>query len=190
MNIQILDRNQIIEVYYSKMIHDFPQDELRPLDRILGPYDEGTYICYGLFDEACDCGDILGYACFVKRQNNYLFDYLAVSEASRNSGLGTEFLRLIKNMLIDSDSVVGEVEDPEYAVNSEEKRIQERRLGFYLRNGYINTGVKVKLFGVDYIVLELDLGKNHDRQTVEKLYQEHYRSMLPESLYLSKVIIK
>lgn len=89
-----------------------------------------------------------------------------------------------------SDSVIGEVEDPECSDNENDKILQTRRLNFYLRNGYIDTGVRVKLFGVDYIVLEMELNKNHSADEISALYKEHYRNMLPEKLYRTMVYIK
>lgn len=187
MNIYELDRKQIIDIYNTRMVNDFPANELRPLKMILEPYDKGTYICYAIKE---DSDDVLGYAFFVKHKNHYLFDYLAISDNKRGSGIGTLFLQLLKEKLQFSDSVIGEVEDPECSDKENDKILQTRRLNFYLRNGYIDTGVRVKLFGVDYIVLEMELNKNHSADEISALYKEHYRNMLPEKLYRTMVYIK
>ena len=189
MKIIELSRNQIIDIYSSKMVNDFPADELRPLKMITGPYDKGIYKCYAIVDKS-DEGDILGYAYFVKNDNHYLFDYLAISDEKRGSGIGSAFLSLLREQFANSESVIGEVEDPDYAENDADKDIQTRRLNFYLRNGYINTNVKVKLFGVDYIVLEMDLNKTHSEKEIIDLYNNHYRTMLPKKLFDSMVHIK
>lgn len=188
MKIQLLNRRQVKQIYKTKMVNDFPPMELKPLMMILAAMSKGKYICYGLMDDSEE--NVLGYAFFVKRGNHYLFDYLAVSEDKRNSGIGTEFLNLLREKFAGSDSVVGEVEDPDCAENDEEREIQNRRLSFYTRNGYINTGIKVLLFDVDYLVLEMDLGKNHTGDDVAAIYQEHYKTMLPKKMYLKKFEIK
>ena len=190
MQISLLGREQITEIYNTKMIYDFPPMELKPLPRILDAYDKNLYECYALLKDSDSSDEILGYAFFVKMDNHYLFDYFAVTKDKRNGGLGSTFLGLLRQKFADSDSVIGEVEDPDYAENDEARDLQTRRLNFYLRNGYINTGIKVLMFGVDYIVLEMDLGKNHDSDTIARLYEAHYKAMLPEEIYKEKVTIK
>lgn len=188
MKIEILDKNQIINIYNSRMVNDFPRDELRPLKLILGPYKKGIYVCYGLFDNETD--ELLGYAFFVKNENDYLFDYLAIADGKRGSGIGTKFLELLREEFQCSDSVIGEVEDPVCAQNESDRENRKRRLYFYLSNGYIDTGVRVKLFGVDYIILEMDLGKKHDKDTITELYTSHYKKMLTKLLFKRMVCIK
>lgn len=190
MKIYELNRDEIIDIYNTRMVKDFPTDELRPLNLILGPYDKGTYLCYALIDELETPKATLGYAFFIKMGTDYLFDYLAISDVKRNSGIGTSFLKLLKEKFTDSTSVIGEVEDPSYAENDSNKDLQTRRLNFYLRNGYLDTGVRVKLFGVDYIVLEMDLGAAHSESEIKELYLNQYKNMLPKKLFDSMVIIK
>ena len=188
MRIELLDKKQIIDIYNTRMVNDFPRDELRPLKMITKPYERGIYTCYGLKDDEGD--DLLGYAFFVKSGNHFLFDYLAISDDKRDTGLGTIFLGLLREELSSCDSVIGEVEDPDCDDDVVSKENKNRRLSFYLRNGYIDTGVRVKLFGVDYIVLEMDLGKNNDKDTITNLYLSHYRKMLPYLLFKRMVYIK
>jgi len=190
MQISLLGREEITEIYNTKMIYDFPPMELKPLPRILDAYDKNLYECYALLKDSDSSDEILGYAFFVKMDNHYLFDYFAVTKDKRNGGLGSTFLGLLRQKFADSDSLIGEVEDPDYAENEEDRELQTRRLNFYLRNGYINTGIKVVMFDVDYIVLEMDLGKNHDNDTIARLYEAHYKAMLPEEMYNQKVKIK
>lgn len=189
MNIITLSKEQITYIYNSRMVKDFPPTELRPLAKIIEPFEMGKYTGYGLVDDS-DCDEILAYAFFVKMGNHYLFDYLGVSENKRSTGLGSIFLNLLKEEFKGSDSVIGEVEDPSCAESAKDGLLQERRLNFYIRNGYLDTGVRVKLFGVDYIVLEMDLGISHDIETITELYKGHYKSMLPEKLYSKYVLVK
>lgn len=198
MKIALLDKEQIAFIYNNFMIHDFPPTELKPLARMIDAYDKGVYECYALLEDSVDISDkdarktrdILAYAFFFCTDNHYLLDYFAVTKNKRNGGLGSIFLGLLRQKFFDSDSVIGEVEDPDYAENEEDRDLQTRRLNFYLRNGYINTGIKVVMFDVDYIVLEMDLGKNHDSDTIARLYEAHYKAMLPEEIYKEKVTIK
>ncbi len=187
MRLIMLNKEQLAEIYRTKMVNDFPPMELKPLDRMFEAYDKGNYACYAMINDA---EEVLGYALFVKMDNHYLFDYFAVNMDRRNEGLGSSFLELIHAEFKDSDSVIGEVEDPEYAENETDKSLQTRRLNFYLRNGYINTGIKVRMFDVDYIVLEMDLGKNDSKEKIADLYLAHYKAMLPDELFRQKVMVK
>lgn len=194
MKLVLLNKEQLAYIYSSRMIYDFPPMELKPLDRMYEAYDCGNYVCYAMVDDACDEVDVLkhvlGYALYVKTGEHYLFDYFAINSDRRNEGLGSKFLALLTDQFKDSASVILEVEDPDYSDNEEESTLQVRRFNFYLRNGYVNTGIKVEMFDVDYIVLELDLGKNHDSKTVADLYLAHYKAMLPDELFKQKVKVK
>lgn len=190
MKIIELSKNQIIKIYNERMVVDFSSDELRPLKMIIEPYEKGIYTGYGLIDDTNDADDILGYAFFVKNGRHYLFDYFAITDNKRGTGLGSTFLGLLRKEFNDSDSVIGEVEDPDCTDVPKEKEHMARRLRFYLANGYIDTGVRVKLFCVDYIVLEMNLEKDHDKDAITELYLSHYRNMLPEHLFKRMVCIK
>ena len=77
-----------------------------------------------------------------------------------------------------------------FAKDDEEKNLQERRIGFYKRNGYIDTNVRVKLFGVDFKVFEMNLGRKHSEEEIKQLYKSHYKKILPIFLYWRSVKIK
>ena len=95
MNLVELDIKQIKKIYNERMVYDFPQNELRPLARIIGPLRQGKYECFGLND-----GDnIIGYVYLTKQDNDYLVDYLAMYPKYRNKGLGGEMLCLLKEYL-------------------------------------------------------------------------------------------
>lgn len=186
MQIIKLTKQKMKEVYETHMRRDFPDSERKPLSMILKGMDDGSYECLGLEKN----GEILGYAIFVHIEKRYLFDYLAVIDGGRNKGVGTMFLSLLREYYKDADSVIGEVEDPDCARSEGDKNLQNRRLHFYLRNGYLDTQVRVKLFGVDYIVLEMDLGQAHSKEQVKDLYRMHYKMMLPKLLYYTMVKVK
>lgn len=186
MKIKTLSKWEMTCLYYTRMVKDFPPSERKPLIMILRGMKAGNYTCYGLADGKA----ILGYAIFVKLGNRYLFDYLAVHEKHRSSGVGATFLALLSEHFKEADSVIGEVENPALAKSDEEQKLQERRLGFYLRNGYVDTGVLVKLFGVDYKVIMLDLQKRYTQEEIKEIYKAHYKAMLPKQLYETMVSVQ
>ena len=133
---------------------------------------------------------LLGYAFFVRKGHNCLFDYLAIAEEYRGKGLGTAFLKQLRNCFSEADCVIGEVEDPDYAKEENDKVLRERRLQFYLRLGYRQTGVTSRVFGVDYLVLEVPTGFTHSTEVVRKTYTDLYRDMLPEFVFRTQFMVK
>lgn len=185
MKIVELTVGQIIRIYRKYMVNDFPSDELKPLLIILKGKRKGKYVCLGLEKD----NEIVGYAFFVKINNDYLFDYLAVRKDERNKNYGSTFIKLLKEKFADANSVIGEVENPDYADDDDIRNLRKRRINFYLRNGLTDTGLKARTFGVEYLILEMDLGKTHTNDDIKDLYQKEYHSILPEKLYKDNVTI-
>lgn len=181
MEVIILNKEQVKYLYKNYMVHDFPDDELKPLLMITRGMDNGTYQSLGIIEK----NQILGYAIFVKNGKNYLFDYFGSIE--KNKGTGTKFLELLSTFFQEDECVVGEVENFEMETNEEDKFLQQRRYNFYLRNGYIDTGVRVKTFGVEYIILELKLKTIHTPDEIKSIYTNHYKSFLPALLYKKNI---
>lgn len=193
MRVIVLSRRQIKEICRKRMIKDFPVLERKPLSMIMKELDRGRYVCLGMIDETKEIRDdatmILGYAFFVKNGNDYLFDYLATDKNMRNQGLGSQFLALIAEYFKSANSVIGEVENPVYAVDGSSRGLQTRRKNFYLRNGYVETKVTARVFDVQYEIIELVLDKPHSEELVKNLYLSHYQAILPRKLYQKMIKI-
>lgn len=186
LKMEKLSKQQVKELYETNMQTDFPADEIKPLEMLLKAMDKGNYDALGLVEE----GKIRAYAFFFKVDKDYLFDYLAVSGGKRNQGLGTQFLEQIRAYYKNADSIIGEVEDPEYAKTEADRSMQERRIGFYLRNDCLDTGVKVQLYGVNYKVFELKLGEQHTQEQIKALYKKLYKAMFSRLDYRKYVRVK
>lgn len=172
---RLTDFAQVEKLYHTRMKKDFARNELKPLAGMKRSWEKNAYDCYGLFE-----GDeILGYAFFVRQGENYLFDYLAIAEGHRGEGLGSVFLRQLAERLRGADCVVGEVEDPDKARDEETRIERERRLQFYLRNGYLKTDLTARVFGVDYRLLEVPTAVSHTADEIRRIYTELYREILP-----------
>ena len=177
-----LTREEITDTYNKHMNKDFPKDELKPLSRILFSLDNGQYICYGIFN-----GDPLcGYAYFASiiedGKTYYLLDYFATVEEFRGQGIGSEFLSLLYDKISNVEMVLCEAETPDGTTGSE-YNIRSRRIAFYLNNNYIYTDVTASAFGVDFVLLELDLSKKHTKDDIRNYYSKLYRGFLPEKMY-------
>ena len=174
------------QIYNTHMQKDFPVDEIKPLDMIRQLWNMDVYECYTLSDEDA----ILGYAFFVRRERDYLLDYLAIAEEHRNEGLGTLFLRQLKDCIQGADCIVVEVEDPDRAKNEQDRTLRERRLQFYLRSGYLPSELTARVFGVDFRIIEAPAAAEHTAEELRTVYTELYRSMLPAALFLTQFQVK
>lgn len=177
-----LTREEIASVYNTHMKKDFPRDELKPLSMVMSSLDKEQYFCYGIFDSDTLCGYAYFVSLLIDGKQICLLDYFAVVSGMRDSGIGSEFLHLLRNELTDAEMLICESEDPSAAADSE-KLTRERRIAFYLRNGFVDTGASASVFGVDYVLLELDFGRRHSPEEIRAGYSALYSSFLPEKLY-------
>ena len=187
MEIRELTGEQIRRVYTERITRDFAPDEVKPLSRIEEALAAGHYACRGAFG-----GDgLLAYAFFVVDGSRALLDYLAVREDLRGKGIGGAFLRAMADWMTRRfDSVLLESEDPDYARSDHARRVMERRIGFYLRNGLAETGVTSSVWRVRYRVLSFPVGKKLSAGETREVYRALYRALLPEELYETMVRVR
>ena len=185
MRLVELSKDEVKKIYNDRMTVDFPRNELKPLSIIYSAIDKNEYECLGLSDGT----DILGYTFLAKSEGDYLVDYLAINPEQRNEGLGGETLRLLKEKLSEARSVILEVEDPDFAVDEEQRQLRCRRLNFYLRNGLERTGVTSNCFGAQFIILEMVLGSRHPDDMLREIYKQHYKRMLSEKMYKENIFV-
>ncbi len=173
-----LTKDQIVWVYNSRLVEDFAPDEQKPLDVILKAVDNGIYRCLGAYDGS----DLVGYTFLVRQQDNYLVDYLAIVPERRNHGIGSDIVRQLQTALADADYIIGEVEDPEYTADAAQKELQTRRIGFYLRNGCRDTGLRVRCFSVPFIILEAGSNAIKPHDELWEMYRSFYEAVMPPDM--------
>ena len=178
MHLKTLTKDQLSDLYNDRMREDFPPSELKPLFVILDAVDKGIYEALGLYDGE----EIVGYSCLVKQGNDYLVDYLAIYPEKRNGGIGSILVKLLSEHMDSTGNIIGEVEDPKYARNEDDRKLRIRRMDFYLRNGCFDTGVRAKCFGVEFIILRMGK-KKLEKQKCWDIYSAIYRSILPKDMY-------
>lgn len=185
MEIKELNENEVKSTYKNHLKKDFPRSERRGLKNILNIIADGHYAAYGLFD-----GDSLcGYAFFVKTGNDYLLDYFAAVSGKRGQGIGTEFLRMLKEKLRDANSIMLESEAPDETVSAEDNSVRERRISFYLRSGFTDSGARACTFGVNYVLMSFSPDTDLSAEEIKELYLRHYKAMLPEVILKKAVRI-
>lgn len=183
----LLSTDQIKKLYTERMTMDFPANELKPLDMIFKLVSRGRYDCYGLVENE----EIIGYA-FLNRlegREDYLVDYLAIASDRRNHGLGAELIELLAQKLVDANSILVEVENPEYATDDSDRKLKTGRVNFYMRNGFRDTNVRAVCFGVPFCIIAYGNGDVKSEEEIKELYKQHYKAMLPKELFDKNVIV-
>jgi len=113
-----------------------------------------------------------------------LLDYYGVKPDLKHMGYGSAFLKKLQEVFAEWETIIIESENPDFVDGPEERAVAVRRLGFYERNGCIDSGLKVKLFGVEFNVLMLPAkGVYDDVSVLRRRYGEIYKGFLPNSFY-------
>ena len=191
MELKEIKAETVTEIYQQYMTTDFPQNELKPLERILYTMEIGLCCAYGIYEQ----NNLRGYAIFIVPDGlRYgLLDYLAVLNAYRGTGVGHAFFELIgetlsakypllKGFFIESESI-------EYAVDEQERDIRERRIAFYIKNGCSLTAMGSKLFGVTYSILTYNFDKKDDTPALLEDLNNVYTAMFKKHHYENNVAI-
>ncbi|MCI8660068.1 MAG: N-acetyltransferase [Lachnospiraceae bacterium] len=180
-----LRKEEIVEIYETHMVQDFLKSELKPLSSILQMMDKGLYECLGFFAE----GEMKAYVfSLTDRERGFLLlDYLAVCESHRGEGWGSHCIGMLREFYRKEKGLLLECESLESAENEEEREQRRRRIAFYEKNGCVCTGVKSRLFGVEFDILYLSLLKKQADAARE--LERLYRKMLPDKIYEKQVKI-
>ena len=120
--------------YTKELCASFPACECKPLEAIRALAAEGRYELLGLYDGAA----LLGYATLWSTPewpDYVLLDYLGVTAARRNGGLGGAILKMLAAREAGRRTVLVEAEAERSGGPEEERPLRLRRLGFYARNG-------------------------------------------------------
>lgn len=178
-----LRRAEIITIYQDRLIKDFIPAEVKPLQVILKAVEDGIYECLGLFDES----EIIGYAFLVKQGTDYLVDYIAIFPDHRNKGFGGETIGLLREYLSGAGVIIAEVEDPDYSIESSFKNLQIRRIEFYKRNGCVDTGLRVRCFGVPFIIISMGKDTICSKDKLWDVYRSFYKAVLPREMFENNI---
>ena len=179
---KLKDFSQVKRIYHTRMKRDFSRRELRPLFLLKHVWNREEYDCLGLYEDQ----DLLAYSFFSRMSgdsnDNYLLDYYAVDVGHRGEGIGSYFLKCLSEKLKDAGSIIVEVEDPDYATDPADKKLRERRLEFYLKNGLYETPIRSCVFGEHYRIIGIPTTHSLDPDELRKVYKTIYRRLLPFGL--------
>lgn len=183
-----LDLTELCEVYKTHTLGDFPKNERVSLLSIKKLYAQGMYEPWGAFLD----GALKAYA-FLMRVDGIkgvLLDYFAVDTSLRNCGIGSLFLKELKN-LVDCDGIIIESETPDRAKNSDDRKVREKRLSFYLKNGAVLSDCEWHVFGAAYRLFWLPVKTPLDQIKIEESIRLLYlNSALPKFALIKSMSCK
>ena len=126
-----------LEQWYARELTEaFPPNERKPLAEIRALLEAGRYEALGLYDGAA----LLGFANLWREPaapGYVLLDYLGVTASRRNGGLGSLILRKLAGQCAGRCGVLTEAEWPDPDSGAPEEVLRRRRVGFYVRNGFV-----------------------------------------------------
>lgn len=170
-----LSPDEMREIYNSHMINVFPENELKPCESIYQEMLQDKFLACGLFAG----GELVAYmftACMPGREQ--LFgQYVVVKEEYRSMGVGAVLLDKVCEHYGGYRCVMADVEDPDFALDADDKAQRERRMRFYMRNGFRHTRVKGHVYGVDYEVIVRGISAQVDDEEVFEAANAIYESM-------------
>jgi len=175
LKLRDMSPDEMRAAYLGHMINVFPENELKPCDSIYSEMLEGKYLACGLYFE----DELVGYvfsACMPGREQ--LFgQYVVVKEEYRSMGVGAVMMDKVMEHYSRYRCFMADVEDPEYPVDEDDLIQRERRMRFYMRNGFRRTRVKAHVYGVDYEVIVRDISAHPDDKEVLDAANAIYESM-------------
>lgn len=143
--LKAMNTKEITQIYEFRMRYDFPVQELKPLENIIGMMERGMYESLSVIDGY----EQVGYALvlLLKESPYVLLDYLGIFSEARNRGFGGRVLSALSEYYRDRTLII----ESEYPADAPDEKMAERRLRFYRRNGAMDTGVESMVYGAHYM---------------------------------------
>lgn len=177
LKLKILDLDSIKTWYEAELVEAFPEEERKPLNTMLDLVKKDEYVVNGIFREIISeketSSTLVGYATMAKRKNInlYLIDYLGVTKALRNQGIGSKIISLLKEYYSEVPFVL-ESELPTEDIHDKENLIRERRINFYLRNGLFKA-YEMATCGMRWQALVSDMKLIDSQKNLDELAKNH-----------------
>ncbi|MCH4155458.1 MAG: GNAT family N-acetyltransferase [Muribaculaceae bacterium] len=125
-------------------VHSFPSFERAPFAYLVEPYPQVEFSAF------YDADLFVGFVYIVTHSGiSYIF-YLAVAQEFRGKGYGSAILAQIR-ATHPSNRIILEIDD--VSVKSADAPTRIRRKAFYLRNGYTENSVHIRMYGQPMEVL-------------------------------------
>ncbi|MBR5340681.1 MAG: GNAT family N-acetyltransferase [Erysipelotrichaceae bacterium] len=143
--IAIDHRFKEIEKVEKLYIDSFPEDERIPFKVLLD-----ILSVQKIMDIYYDNDQLIGMTYVFTDDKIVYLSYICIEEEFRNIGYGSEILEILKNDYKDKCLVI----DIEECEENDDIRDEKRRgRDFYLRHGFVSTGIFYNFYHVDYEIL-------------------------------------
>lgn len=181
MEIRELSRDQVISLYETRIQHDFPPDEVKPLAHVLNLLERGVYKTFGLFDDNALVAYL--FVAIEKKIGYALIDFLAVAPDRRGKGYGSYFMEHLSELVPGYKGALLEVEDPDMAADADDLKIREARIRLYTRLGARLTNIFSRTNNVDFRILYMPLNEAADDEAVKKALLALYKFALEPKIF-------
>lgn len=165
-----IDMNYIQDLY----MESFPKEERKPFSVIERKAAMGTMEILLLTEGHRR----VGFAITAMSDDLVLLDYFVIDPQYREKGYGSEALELLRE-LYSGNQFYLEIERPDEEAENQEQRIRRKR--FYLKNGMLETGIRIRMFGVPMELLASQPGLSFAQ--CERLYREIIGPMYHKVIY-------
>lgn len=189
MQMKILTSEERDYFYHNYLLNDFHESEVKPLNLIEQLISNGNYQCIGFFKNKVP----MGYAYLIKSNDDKVLflDYFAVIKTHRSNGLGSIFIDHLKNTFKDKyTSLIAEVENPYYSENEKDKHNRNRRINFYLQNGFKITNICSRVKNDEYHIINIDFQQNSDETELFNYLKQIYISMSDYNFFTKHVKLR
>lgn len=189
MVMRSLSKEERYEFYHNYLVRHFHESEVKSFPLIERLVQETKYLCCGFFEEDRP----LGYAYFARGGEGQmlLLDYYAILEDYRSQGLGGKFVKEIEKYLAGQyAALIAEVENPDYSEDEEDRRVRERRIQFYLRNGFAMSKVVSRVLTDEYNLMYKAWGGPVKDEEVYGNIQQLYLGIFGEEFYRSNINVR
>ena len=176
MKLEKLSPLRLIRVYYEHLFHDFPPAERRPLYKIFRLMALDRYDFWVMRDGK----ELFAYGAVARVDGDVMLDYLAVCRGKRDQGHGSRMLALLEQEYA-GKAIFLEAEDPDAPCSGEERQIRLDRLRFYQRAGFLDSGVRCDVYGVDFVILCKGPGMN--AREAQRRLDRIYRAVFTPKAY-------
>lgn len=170
--LRLLTIDEMKKIYEQYLVCDFPADEVKPFWRIQDMYESGFYYAYGYFVQ----GELKAYLFLVQCEDAVLLDYFAVISDARGQGYGSTAMRLLQEEVAPKILIL-ESENPEFAKDEKDLQIREKRLHFYHCCRMADSGLRTRLWGVEYCIMYYgpnEVTKEEMRIFIEWIYDRMF----------------
>ncbi|MEA5003134.1 MAG: GNAT family N-acetyltransferase [Christensenella sp.] len=135
-----------IPVFRELYGYAFPKNEQMPFDALLRRKEKG----YLEFLSLTDDNEFIGMMVVASHNDKVLLNYFAIDEKCRGGGYGSRALGLLKERIGDKHLFLDIELVTSDAPNLEQR---ERRKAFYMRNGFVQTSLRFRMFGERFEML-------------------------------------